>query len=188
MEVPQPQASVSSSASKDNTIIQVVRRIENNILNTLEARYRCLIQFYLYFYKAKCLEWVSTLKDHRPTIICIVVCIFLEKVTYIDLRDFCCYICSLQHILKTKYSCAHNVESTFFLISIPKTIAGRQESGWWGVRVHVAENITPHQACSLSQCDYRVFSQEQVEERRGGFQPDHEKRKIHWNRKTGWLS
>lgn len=81
---------------------------------TMAAHYRCLIQFYLYFYKAKCLEEDSPpLKDHSPTAIC-VVCIFVEKVTYIDLCDFCCYICSLQQILKTKYNCARNVESKFF--------------------------------------------------------------------------
>lgn len=39
--------------------------------------------------------------------------------------------------------------------------------------------ILPHIKPVVSQCDYHVFSQEQVEERRGGFQPDHEKRKIH---------
>lgn len=68
------------------------------------------------------------------------------------------------------------------------TLAGRQESEWWGVvRVHVAENYTPDQACSLSQCGYHVFSQEPVEERRGGFQPDHEKGKYSETQKN-WLT
>lgn len=51
----------------------------------------------------------------------------------------------------------------------------------------MAENYTPDQACSLSQCGYHVFSQEPVEERRGGFQPDHEKGKYSETQKN-WLT
>lgn len=51
------------------------------------------------------------LKDQSPTAVCFFF-FFFEKVIYIDVQGFCCYICSLQQILKTK-NYASNVENTF---------------------------------------------------------------------------
>lgn len=180
-----PKPQFPPLSNKDIIIIQVVTKIENNILNVLYNGSTLYVfdTILFVFLQSKMFRRmiVHPWRTRVPLSYALWYAFFWRKSLTLTYVTSAVIFALYNKIWKLNTFVLVMLRVHFFLSTIPKTVVGRQESVWWGVWVHVAENITPHQACSLSQCGYHVFSQEQVKERRGGFQPDHEKRKIHWN-------
>lgn len=83
-----------------------------------------------------------------------------------------------------KLNYAGNIENTF----IPNTLAGRQESGWWGAVWITMKWYPKSSLCVVSlTLVNKSLPGSKLEEGRGGFQSDHKKEKYTETEKN-WLN